>query len=184
MCERVSPLASPRTEARRRHPQSRTTGTRRIAGGGRVSDPRAGLVAALQALQPSLPGGDSQHSLSAALRAESGADGLESRRPPRTEAVAQTGPSGRVRSIPAWGRTSSNAAVSRGFCCRRTSVETDDRFKIDKLSQMATPVRDRHARRREQTRAKLVEAASTLIARQGVDNTRINEIVVPAEVRS
>ena len=36
----------------------------------------------------------------------------------------------------------------------------------------ATPVRDRHARRREQTRSKLVEAARTLFARHGVDNTR------------
>jgi hypothetical protein len=37
-----------------------------------------------------------------------------------SEAVAQTGPSGRVRSIPAWARTSSKVGVSRGFCCRRT----------------------------------------------------------------
>lgn len=41
---------------------------------------------------------------------------------------------------------------------------------------------DRHARRREQTRAKLVEAARTLFARQGVDNTRINEITDEADV--
>ena len=47
---------------------------------------------------------------------------------------------------------------------------------------MATPVRDRHARRREQTRARLVEAARTLFARQGVDNTRINEITDEADV--
>jgi AcrR family transcriptional regulator len=47
---------------------------------------------------------------------------------------------------------------------------------------MATPAPDRHARRREQTRAKLVEAARTLFARQGVDNTRINEITDKADV--
>ena len=47
---------------------------------------------------------------------------------------------------------------------------------------MTTPVRDRHTRRREQTRAKLVEAARTLFARQGVDNTRINEITDEADV--
>src|SRR6188472_2490616 len=47
---------------------------------------------------------------------------------------------------------------------------------------MATPARDRHARRREQTRAKLVEAATTLFARQGVDNTRINQITDEADV--
>ena len=47
---------------------------------------------------------------------------------------------------------------------------------------MTTPVRDRHARRREQTRAKLVEAARTLFARHGVDTTRINEITDEADV--
>ena len=40
----------------------------------------------------------------------------------------------------------------------------------------------RHTRRREQTRAKLVTAARTLFARQGVDNTRINEITDEADV--
>jgi AcrR family transcriptional regulator len=43
-------------------------------------------------------------------------------------------------------------------------------------------VRDRHTRRREQTRAKLVEAARTLFARHGVDNTRINQITDEADV--
>jgi AcrR family transcriptional regulator len=43
-------------------------------------------------------------------------------------------------------------------------------------------VRSRHTRRREQTRAKLVEAARTLFARQGFDNTRINEITDEADV--
>lgn len=40
----------------------------------------------------------------------------------------------------------------------------------------------RNARRREQTRAKLVEAAKVLIARQGVERTRINEITELADV--
>ena len=61
-------------------------------------------------------------------------------------------------------------------------VETDVRVEIDKLGQVTTPVRDRHTRRREKTRAKLVEAARTLFARQGVDNTRINEITEEADV--
>lgn len=46
---------------------------------------------------------------------------------------------------------------------------------------MTTPP-DRHSRRREATRAKLLEAAKTLIARQGVDNTRIQEITEEADV--
>jgi AcrR family transcriptional regulator len=41
---------------------------------------------------------------------------------------------------------------------------------------------DRGARRRAQTRAKLIEAARLLIARQGVDATRINEITDEADV--
>jgi AcrR family transcriptional regulator len=41
---------------------------------------------------------------------------------------------------------------------------------------------DRHARRRTQTRAKLLDAARTLFARQGVENTRINEITDEADV--
>lgn len=41
---------------------------------------------------------------------------------------------------------------------------------------------DRHARRRERTRTRLLEAAKTLFARQGVDNTRINEITEEADV--
>jgi AcrR family transcriptional regulator len=54
--------------------------------------------------------------------------------------------------------------------------------EIDTLAEVATPARDRHARRREQTRARLVEAAMTLFAGQGVDNTRINEITDEADV--
>jgi AcrR family transcriptional regulator len=41
---------------------------------------------------------------------------------------------------------------------------------------------DRRARRREETRAKLLEAARALFARQGVENTRINEITDEADV--
>jgi AcrR family transcriptional regulator len=44
------------------------------------------------------------------------------------------------------------------------------------------PAPDRHARRREQTRTRLVQAAKTLFARQGVDSTRINEITEEADV--
>ena len=46
---------------------------------------------------------------------------------------------------------------------------------------MTTPT-DRHSRRREATRSKLLEAAKTLIARQGADNTRIQEITEEADV--
>jgi AcrR family transcriptional regulator len=46
----------------------------------------------------------------------------------------------------------------------------------------ATPARDRHARRREETRTRLMQAARALFARQGVDNTRINEITEEADV--
>ena len=44
------------------------------------------------------------------------------------------------------------------------------------------PRRDRHARRRERTRRKLLDAARALFARQGVDMTRINEITDEADV--
>ncbi len=40
----------------------------------------------------------------------------------------------------------------------------------------------RNARRREQTRAKLIDAAKVLFARQGVERTRINEITESADV--
>ena len=42
--------------------------------------------------------------------------------------------------------------------------------------------RDRHTRRRERTRRKLLDAAKALFARQGVENTRINEITDEADV--
>jgi AcrR family transcriptional regulator len=41
---------------------------------------------------------------------------------------------------------------------------------------------DRHSRRRERTRARMMDAAKALFARQGVDNTRINEITEEADV--
>ncbi|MBV9919103.1 MAG: TetR/AcrR family transcriptional regulator [Solirubrobacterales bacterium] len=41
---------------------------------------------------------------------------------------------------------------------------------------------DRHTRRREATRTKLIQAAKSLFARQGVDNTRIQEITNEADV--
>jgi AcrR family transcriptional regulator len=44
------------------------------------------------------------------------------------------------------------------------------------------PAPDRHARRREHTRARLLRAARTLFARQGIDKTRINEITEEADV--
>src|SRR5213592_3094303 len=51
----------------------------------------------------------------------------------------------------------------------------------DSVPAMAKPP-DRHARRREVTRTKLIEATKVLIARQGVDNTRIQEITEEADV--
>jgi AcrR family transcriptional regulator len=55
------------------------------------------------------------------------------------------------------------------------------RAKIDRVSGMETAP-DRHARRRAATRTKLIEATKALIARQGVDNTRIQEITDEADV--
>jgi AcrR family transcriptional regulator len=46
----------------------------------------------------------------------------------------------------------------------------------------AASLPDRHTRRREQTRRRLLDAARALIARQGVENTRINEITDEADV--
>jgi AcrR family transcriptional regulator len=51
-----------------------------------------------------------------------------------------------------------------------------------RLARVTPPARDRHTRRREQTRAKLLEAARALFARQGVESTRINEITDEADV--
>jgi AcrR family transcriptional regulator len=52
----------------------------------------------------------------------------------------------------------------------------------DNTMPVMTAAPDRHARRREATRAKLVDAAKALFARQGVDNTRIQEITDEADV--
>jgi AcrR family transcriptional regulator len=53
----------------------------------------------------------------------------------------------------------------------------------DSLPELAVPSPpDRHARRRERTRTRLVEAAKIIFAREGVDNTRINEITEEADV--
>src|SRR5919198_5641495 len=55
--------------------------------------------------------------------------------------------------------------------------------KVDNVAAVPSgPPPDRHTRRREQTRGKLVDAARSLFARQGVDNTRINEITEEADV--
>jgi AcrR family transcriptional regulator len=44
------------------------------------------------------------------------------------------------------------------------------------------PRADRHARRRAATRARLMDAARTLLAQQGIEATRINEITEQADV--
>lgn len=54
-------------------------------------------------------------------------------------------------------------------------------YKPDTVTKMTTSP-DRHARRREATRTKLIAATKTLIARQGVDKTRIQEITDEADV--
>jgi AcrR family transcriptional regulator len=51
---------------------------------------------------------------------------------------------------------------------------------IQDVPNPATP--SRQTRRREETRRKLVDAARGLFARQGVENTRINEITEEADV--
>jgi AcrR family transcriptional regulator len=50
------------------------------------------------------------------------------------------------------------------------------------VTPMAARTEGRQARRRERTRARLIAAARVLFARQGVDNTRINEITEEADV--
>jgi AcrR family transcriptional regulator len=47
---------------------------------------------------------------------------------------------------------------------------------------MIRVIKDRQTRRREATRSKMVDAAKVLFARQGVDNTRIQEITDEADV--
>src|SRR5579864_2471244 len=72
-------------------------------------------------------------------------------------------------------------------------VSTDGRIEMDRngvssaldmqiLSARSSEPSNRQARRRSQTRARLVRAAAALFARQGVDNTRINEITDEADV--
>lgn len=51
---------------------------------------------------------------------------------------------------------------------------------MDGAAMENTP--NRNSRRREQTRTKLIEAAKTLLARQGAERTRINEITELADV--
>lgn len=53
--------------------------------------------------------------------------------------------------------------------------------KTDTVPKVTTPS-DRHTRRRETTRRKLIEATKTLIGREGVDNIRIQEITDEADV--
>jgi len=50
------------------------------------------------------------------------------------------------------------------------------------VEMRTAPHPDRHTRRREQTRRQLLDAARALFARQGVENTRINEITEAADV--
>jgi AcrR family transcriptional regulator len=52
----------------------------------------------------------------------------------------------------------------------------------DRGGTSTTQHQDRHTRRRERTRRKLLDAAKALFARQGVDSTRINEITDEADV--
>jgi AcrR family transcriptional regulator len=59
-------------------------------------------------------------------------------------------------------------------------MSSDMRTEPRKPADAPSP--DRHARRRERTRTDLVDAARTLFARQGIDNTRINEITDEADV--
>src|SRR6188472_3448151 len=61
-----------------------------------------------------------------------------------------------------------------------TEKAASSRGTVRAVSPASPP--DRRARRREHTRASLVQAARTLFARQGVDNTRINEITDAADV--
>jgi AcrR family transcriptional regulator len=50
------------------------------------------------------------------------------------------------------------------------------------MQAVVAPTSDRQSRRRRDTHDRLVRAAGTLFARQGVDNTRINEITEEADV--
>jgi AcrR family transcriptional regulator len=62
-------------------------------------------------------------------------------------------------------------------------IEVDESTRTDTVTTMnAGGPPDRRTRRREQTRAKLLDAARVLFARQGVESTRINEITDEADV--
>ena len=50
------------------------------------------------------------------------------------------------------------------------------------VGMRTAPHPDRHTRRREQTRRRLLDSARALFARQGVESTRINEITDEADV--
>jgi len=77
------------------------------------------------------------------------------------------------------GRRKPGPAGQRPDC----RIENDYQVNVDTVATMPpTPSQNRGARRREQTRAKLLDAARALFARQGVDNTRINEITDEADV--
>jgi AcrR family transcriptional regulator len=66
---------------------------------------------------------------------------------------------------------------------RQADIETETHSNLDRVGTMtAAKPPDRHARRREETRRKLLMSAKALFARQGVDNTRINEITEEADV--
>ena len=57
------------------------------------------------------------------------------------------------------------------------------RSKSDAASPARSPsAPDRHTRRRQRTRAQLIEAAKILFAREGIDSTRINDITEAADV--
>ncbi len=57
-----------------------------------------------------------------------------------------------------------------------------DRYAQPVATESDTPTVDRRARRRTETRGKLLEAARASFARQGIDATRINEITEGADV--
>ena len=56
------------------------------------------------------------------------------------------------------------------------------RSETDAVAAQPASQGDRHTRRREQTRRKLLDAAKALFARQGAESTRINEITEKADV--
>jgi len=61
-------------------------------------------------------------------------------------------------------------------------IQSSDMTERSNPAMTSQRAADRHSRRRERTRARLLDAAKALFARQGVDNTRINEITEEADV--